>query len=213
MKNRHKGETALVIGNGPTLSDVALEFLNSYPSFGTNRIYLLDGFTPDYYVVVNNLVIQQFNRDIKEIPTTKFIKAHYTKHLLTDGIPLNSSAIPAFSRSPLQWVYEGHTVTYVCLQLAYYMGFDTVLLVGVDHRYEFEGAPNEMVYAEGDDVNHFSPHYFDDGRRWNNPDLPMTERAYKMAKTVFDMEGRKIINLTPKSALDIFERGDIKDYE
>ena len=61
MKNRHKGETALVIGNGPSLSDMPLGFLTMYHSFGTNRIYLLDGFMPDYYVAVNNLVIEQFN--------------------------------------------------------------------------------------------------------------------------------------------------------
>ena len=212
MRNRHKGKTALVIGNGPSLKDVSLEFLTRYHSFGTNRIYLLDGFEPDYYVAVNDLVIQQFNREIRKLESEKFIKAHYTLHLIKDAHPLFSSEVPAFSRTPEQWIDEGYTVTYVCLQLAYYMGFDTVLLVGVDHKYEFDGMPNEEVRMEGDDPNHFTPKYFA-GKRWNNPDLLAAERAYRMARIVFDNEGRKIVNLTPGSALDVFEKGDIKDYE
>ena len=212
IKNKHKGETGLVIGNGPSLSDVPLEFLSYYPSFGTNRIYLLDDFTPDYYVVVNDLVIQQFNDDIRKLESKKFIKELYTKHLIEDAYPLNSSVIPGFSREPDKWIYEGHTVTFVCLQLAYYMGFDTVLLVGVDHKFEFEGQPNEEVRSKGADVNHFHKDYFGKGRRWNNPDLYRSMQAYRMANLVFENDSRKIVNLTPASELDVFEKGDITEW-
>ena len=212
MNNRHKGETALVIGNGPSLKDVSLELLNKYPSFGTNRIYLVDGFTPDYYVAVNNLVIEQFYPDIRKLESEKFIKAFYTRHIIGDAHKLHSSSIPAFSIKANELIYEGHSVTYVCLQLAYWMGFTTVLMVGVDHRFEFDGQPNELKVAVGKDVNHFHPDYFGDGVRWHNPDLVMSEKAYKMAKIVFDAEGRKIINLTPGSALDVFEKGDIAEW-
>jgi len=212
LNNKHKGETALVIGNGPSLNDVPLDFLQKYPSFGTNRIYLLDGFVPTYYAAVNPLVIEQFNYDIERMECEKFIAYFYTKHLLPDAHPLWSSVLPAFSRTPDLWIYEGYTVTYVCLQLAFFMGFTTVLLVGCDHSFEFEGEPNAIALAVGDDVNHFHPDYFSNGRKWNNPDLVRSGYAYHMARTVFEHDGRKIINLTPGSKLDVFERGDIKDY-
>ena len=40
MKNSRKGETCLIIGNGPSLANIPLKFLKKYASFGTNRIYL-----------------------------------------------------------------------------------------------------------------------------------------------------------------------------
>ena len=212
LRNKHKGETALVIGNGPSLNDVPVDFLGKYPSFGTNRIYLLDKFTPTYYVAVDPLTLEQFNGDIDQMECEKFIAAFYTKHLITDAYSLYSSAIPSFSREPDKWIYEGHTVTFVCLQLAFYMGFSTVLLVGVDHSYEFEGRPNQMMIAEGDDVNHFHPEYFSNGRKWHNPDLVQSGNAYHMAQTVFEHDGRKIINLTRGTKLDVFEKGDWQEW-
>ena len=200
LRNRHKGETALVIGNGPSLSDVPREFLTMYHSFGTNRIYLLDGFTPTYYVAVDPVAIEPFISDIDNMDCEKFLKSHFTTHLITNAIPLHSSAIPAFSREPDKWIYEGWSVIYVCLQLAFYMGFSTVLLVGVDHN-----------YAE-DSANYFDPEYKNGVDGWHAPDLERSERSYHMAKTVYDFDGRKIINLTPGSALDVFEKGRIEEW-
>ena len=213
QKLKGKSGVALVIGNGPSLNDIPIEFLNKYPSFGTNRIYLLDDFTPDYYAAVNPLVIEQFSDDINEMECEKFITARFVQDgTVTDAHPLYSSVTPSFSRDPEEWVYEGYTVTYVCLQLAFYMGFDTVLLVGVDHEFEFKGMPNGIAQAVGDDVNHFHPDYFGDGVLWHNPDLVQSERAYSMAKTVYDFEGRRIVNLTPGTKLDVFEKGSIAEW-
>jgi len=212
LRNCHQDEVGLVIGNGPSLKKVKLDFLRKYPSFGTNRIYLLEGFTPTYYAAVNPLVIEQFIVEISKVKSeAKFIAAAYASSI-KDSFPLNSAVFPSFSRNPEEWIYEGYTVTYVCLQLAFFMGFTTVLLVGVDHKYKFDGEPNQEMFAEGKDENHFHPKYFSDGVLWHNPDLRMSARAYEMAKHVYNSEGRKIINLTPGSSLDVFERGEIKKW-
>lgn len=210
MKDLHAGETCLIIGNGPSLKDIPLGFLRKYPSFGTNRIYLLDGFTPTYYASVNPLVIDQSLDEINAMNCTKFIRADRAE-LIDGSYPMQSAAVPMFSHDPLMWVYEGFTVTYVCMQLAYYMGFTTALLVGVDHRFKYEGQPNECRMAEGPDPNHFHPDYFN-GVYWNNPDLHRSEQAYRMAKLHYERAGRKIINLTPGTALEVFERKDWQDY-
>ena len=213
LSNKHKGEVGLVVGNGPSLNEIPLSFLHKYPSFGTNRIYLLDGFMPDFYAAVNPLVIEQFSDDINKIKCEKFVTARfYQDGTVTDAHPLYSSVIPSFSRDPSLWVYEGYTVTFVCLQLALYMGFETVLLVGVDHSFEFKGMPNAIAQAKGDDPNHFHPDYFGDGVLWHNPDLVQSERAYSMAKTVYQFEGRRILNLTPGTKLDVFEKGSIAEW-
>lgn len=213
FSNRYPDETCLVIGNGPSLRDVPLDFLRKYKSFGTNRIYLLDGFKPSFYCSVNPLVLEQSLPQIIEADyPVSFVRAEYADRI-PGAMPLISTGLPHFSREPQKCIYEGHTVTYVCLQLAFFMGFSTVLLVGVDHSYQYQGAPNqEQVAGWESDPNHFAPNYFSGDTRWHNPDLVRSERAYHMARTVFEHAGRRIVNLGPNSKLDIFERGEVGQW-
>jgi hypothetical protein len=95
------------------------------------------------------------------------------------------------------------------MQLAYFIGYRTVLLIGVDHRFKVSGSPNQQVVSEGPDPNHFNPDYFGKGFTWNLPDLEQSEQSYRMAKSVFESDGRKIVNCTPGSALDVFEKEEL----
>lgn len=201
MHNYHKGETCLIIGNGPSLAEVPNSFFRDYFTFGTNRIFLK--YLPTYYVAVNKLVLEQNKTVIDLLTCTKFLK----------GVNLNCITRREFSFTPDKWVYEGYTVTFVCMQLAYWMGFTTVLLVGVDHRYEYEGKPNQMNLTPQlqNDVNHFSPEYFK-GMFWHNPDLDQSEISYQMAKEAFEKDHRRIINLTSNTALNVFEKDNINNW-
>ncbi len=188
---KHEGQTCLVIGNGPSLNDISVSFLKKYPSFGTNRIYLLDSFTPTYYCSVNPLVIDQSIEQIKSIECeAKFLPEKYVSNIHL-SLGLSSTPFVTFSMNPRAYIYEGYTVTYVCLQLAYFFGFSTILLVGVDHSFTFEGNPNQQVTSQGSDMNHFHPDYFGAGVKWNNPDLGKSEEAYALAKEVFGRDGKK----------------------
>jgi hypothetical protein len=198
FKDKHEG-ACVIIGNGPSLRFVADSFLHKYPTFGTNRVYLR--FIPTYYVCVNPLVLAQFHDDIQDLPCPKFTTGDI-------GYSLQDCGRPLFSFEPDRYIYEGYTVTYACMQLAYWMGFRTALLAGVDHKYTYAGKPNEERRLEGDDPNHFDPAYFK-GMKWNNPDLVKSEAAYKLAAAV---PGFRIINLTEGSALDVFERGKVEDW-
>ena len=211
FEGSHAGETGLIIGNGPSLKNVPVAFLKKYSSFGTNRIYLLDGFEPTYYVSVNQLVIEQSIERIKGLKSFKFLPDKYCSQF-TNVAPLESRYHPCFSMNPAAYIYDGYTVTYVCMQIAYYMGFDNILLVGVDHRFSFDGNPNQEVISKGEDQNHFHPDYFGEGVRWNNPDLERSEEAYRMAKEVFERDGKRIINLTKNTALNVFRKGKITEW-
>lgn len=197
--NLHKGESCLVLGNGPSLKDVPNAYLKKHTTFGTNRIYLK--FIPDYYVCVNELVIDQFKEEIDALACTKFIRE---RTRVTKAQQLHLVETEMFSFAPTKWLYDGHNVTFVCLELAFFMGFTTVYLLGVDHRYEFKGQPNEVLYMKDGDPNHFSSDYFK-GAKWQAPDLAVSEEAYIMAKEAYESNGRRIINMTPGSALHVFE--------
>lgn len=201
LKNKHEGDVCFIIGNGKSLADESNEFLSSFPSFGTNRIYLKN-FTPTYFCCINPLVASQYRADIERLNCIKFVTDSVP---IRGAIPLHSKHIMAFSRNPEKYICEGYTVTYVAMQLAFFMGFKTVYLIGVDHDFKFEGQPNEEIVATGADPNHFDPSYFSGGHLWNAPDLENSEKAYRIAKRVFESEGRKIYNITPNSKLDVFE--------
>jgi hypothetical protein len=103
-------------------------------------------------------------------------------------------------------VFEGSTVTYVALQLAFHMGFSEVILIGVDHSFNTKGAPNLTITSDGDDPNHFSPEYFGKGFRWQLPDLEASEQAYVMARDAYEKSGRIILDATVGGKLPVFPK-------
>jgi ubiquinone/menaquinone biosynthesis C-methylase UbiE len=214
-KDRHAGQHCVIIGNGPSLNQMDLSFLKKEITFGTNRIYLgfeKWDFTPTYYVSVNPLVLEQSAAEISKINAPKFI-SHHGLPFLTDSdqlMFLASLDSPCFSRDPRQGVWEGYTVTYVTMQLAYFMGFEQVILIGVDHSFTAPGQPNQEVVSGGTDPNHFHPDYFGKGVRWHLPDLQNSEVAYRMAKYAFNAEERTILDATVGGKLTIFPKVDYR---
>ena len=213
FENIHRGERAVIIGNGPSLNRMDLSFLKDEFTFGMNRIYLgfeKWGFTPSYYVSVNPLVIEQSMDSIREIDTPRFLSARGIDYMNEpdEAILLTSLDAPFFSRDPRDGIWEGYTVTYVALQLAYYMGFERVFLIGVDHHFTAAGEPNQEITSEGKDINHFHPNYFGKGIRWHLPDLTNSEFAYRLARSAFKADGREVLDATLEGKLTIFPKVD-----
>ena len=99
-------------------------------------------------------------------------------------------------------------MTNVTLQLAFHMGFQQVILIGVDHNYTATGKPNTTVVSQGDDPNHFSPSYFGKGFRWQLPDLDTSEVGYAMAHDAYRNAGREVLDATIGGKLMIFPKVD-----
>jgi hypothetical protein len=103
-------------------------------------------------------------------------------------------------------VFEGSTVTFVALQIAFHMGFGEAILLGVDHDFEAKGRPNATVVSSGEDRNHFSPAYFGAGFRWQLPDLAASERAYLLARQAYEAAGRRVVDATIGGKLTVFPK-------
>jgi hypothetical protein len=113
----------------------------------------------------------------------------------------------AFQRDLTRPVVVGGTVTFVALQIAFYMGFRTVILVGLDHKYADKGPPSGTETRAADlDSSHFHPQYFPRGIKWQLPDLRRSEIDFGIARRVYEDDGREILDATPGGACQVFKK-------
>jgi hypothetical protein len=216
LQDQYRGKRCFILGNGPSLRQTDLSKLRSEYTFGLNRIYLLFpemGFPTTWLISVNRLVLEQCAAEILALPTTKFFPWSFRKELPRQ-LPedthffLTASGRRPFTTDPRVPLWQGATVTYLAMQLAYIMGFEKVILIGVDHSFTTTGPANAEVTSQGEDPNHFSPEYFGKGFRWQLPDLEASEYAYKVAREAFISDGREIVDATIGGKLTVFPKVD-----
>lgn len=216
-ENRHREQRCFIIGNGPSLKETDLSLLRGEYTFGMNRIYMLFGdlgFPTTYYVSVNSLVIEQCAAEILALPIPKFLswRSHPLIEPSEDMMFLHTTySGPKFAQDARERLWEGATVTYVALQLAFFMGFQTAILIGVDHNFATKGQPNTTIVSQGDDPNHFHAGYFGKGFRWQLPDLETSERAYLLARRAYESAGRQVLDATIGGKLTIFPKANYRD--
>ncbi len=210
--NIHKGKRGFIVANGPSLKKTDLSLLKNEITIGMNRIYLAsteNNFIPDY-LVVHDIPIQllQFQNDFDKLELIKFFNWNVRdKFTHTSNLTfIRSDYTPHFSKDLTKGSWGGHSVTNICIQLAYYMGFDEVYLVGKDHNYEETGTPGKLVSATGDEKNHFTSGYYKKGMGWRIPDYKGEELAYRMARDAFQEDGRRLYDATINGDLDIFPK-------
>jgi hypothetical protein len=216
LKDRHAGERCVLMANGPSLNRMDLSFLRRHTVIGMNKIFLgfrQFNFYPKYYVAVNRKVLEQSADAIRGINCVKFISDRADDLIAEDALTyrINTTRAPhRFCRDINKGVHEGWTVTYAALQIAYYLGFKEVILIGMDHRFDHSGEPNQASRLDGPDPNHFSPDYFGHGQHWDNPDLEHSEESYRIARTEYKRDGRHIMDATLGGACTIFEKMDYR---
>jgi len=218
LKDVHKGRRAFIIGNGPSLKQTDTSRLKDEITFGMNRIYLAFpgwGFTTTYLCVTNDLVVEQFVDDINTLAIPKFIAwrshRHFSNQLSITQLPtfvFTTYTGPRFAGDVRGRVWEGATVTNLALQLAFHMGIEKAILIGVDHNFASKGDANKTVVSQGDDPNHFMPNYFGRGVKWQLPDLDTSEIGYAFARDAFQRAGRDVVDATVGGKLTIFPKVD-----
>ena len=212
LRNTHAGERCFIIGNGPSLKNTDLTKLKEEFTFGMNRFYLAFpelGFTTSLLLTVNDLVIEQCAQDIRALPIPTFVSWRGRKWIApAENLHYlyTSYQLPKFNGNAAGRLWEGATVTYVAMQLAFHMGFKEVVLIGVDHSFATQGKPNATVVSAGDDPNHFNPGYFGKGFRWQLPDLDTSEISYTMAREAYKAAGRQIVDATVDGKLTVFPK-------
>lgn len=203
-KNIYAGKRCFIIGNGPSLTAEDLGFLDKELTFASHGIYYIYDKTrwrPTFYTAQDQKLICQRYAEIKDnckdsqciFAACKYLS--YPRFRCCDVIvdlviEVFEQSFPKFSANPCRCVYEGMTVTYFNIQLAIYMGFSEIYLLGVDHFYS--GGSND----------HFSKKDI----CTNLPKTHLSTKAYIAAKQYADNHGVKIYNATRGGHLEVFER-------
>jgi len=220
-KDIHKGKRCFILGNGPSLAKMDISHLQGEITFGLNRIYLLFEkmpFRPNYYICINELVLEQYANEILDLEMPKFLNWN-RRHLFLESrsdinfLRLSLGLTDYFGTNPLNALSSGGTVTHVALQLAFFMGFSEVVLLGVDHRFTISGTPNQTELRTSEkDENHFHPAYFPKGSKWQLPDLLRSEHAYSIADQAFSLAGRKVYDATVNGNCPVFEKREFLSF-
>jgi len=225
LRDSFKGRRCFILGNGPSLKQTNLDRIAGELSIASNAIYLLfpqTRFRPTFWTVEDHLVAEDRAKEIDRLRgMTKIVPMHCKKWLNRDADTIYNHVARRFPGYPrfsehFEWVsYCGDSVTHMNLQLAFYLGCTEVYLVGVDHFYHpvdsRDRQTGRVLLSQRDDPNHFDPSYFGPGYRWHEPRLEVMERAYRLAREVYERHGRVIYNATLGGRLEVFPRVSFED--
>ncbi len=223
LLGKYEGKRCFIIGNGPSLRMTDLDLLhkNQEYSFGANRIYV--SFTdtkwrPTFYCIQDGAMILQYHDEIERLKIEHKFVSDYAYLKLGDK-PVKSAIMfhldvqryfpyfPGFSPDPSVVIYEGFTVTYAEIQMAAYMGFKEIYLLGVDFNYSAYVDIGGKVELSST-ADYFSEKYMSKEENRNLPQLHNSLQAYKMAAIYSKENGFRIYNATRGGKLEVFERVD-----
>lgn len=223
FRNIHKGQRCFIIGTGPSLTTEDLELLKDEVCFGSNRIFEIYPRTewrPTYYINQDYALLQKYVREVNELtPRAMFLPidvkpafgsnplAHFFVLRHKDYYPNDAD----FSQKLHHYLGQGFTVTYGAIQMARYMGFSEVYLLGIDHNYSIslneKGIPvlNEGTqdYFQGSTASN---------KGLNLPRVVESTVAYMTARKFADRHSDfAVYNATRGGKLEAFERVKLED--
>ena len=234
FKNMYAGKKCIIIGNGPSLNLIDFSLFKDTPTFGVNSIFLAKDRLPGpitFYVVEDTKVFEENEPKIYEFAQecdNTFLPTLYKERAKDRGkfifFRMNGGFYrkddpyychPRFSFSVDEVTYCGQSVTMQNLQLAFWMGFTEVALVGMDFSYTIP-KETEVIghhyHSKGDDPNHFDKSYFGAGKTWKDPRLNRVAANYEVAKIAYEVAGRKIFNCSVGGSLEVFDRKSLEEF-
>ncbi len=216
-KNLYKNRRCFIIATGPSLTIEDLQKLKGEVTFGMNslcKVFEKSGWETTYFIIQDHgafLLLkdylyklktsvlfhgdQWFTKEEEKGFQCKHIKfPRYYEHHGYDQTNLHTK----FSYDIYKIVYEAYTVAVATLQIAAYMGFSEIYLVGADCNYNM--ADVDARYCMGMSYGYDSPHFITLANKMIY--------AYSVAKKYLDKRGVKVYNATRGGCLEVFPRVD-----
>jgi hypothetical protein len=206
--NLHAGETVLLVGNGKNLSETPPEWFG-FPSIGMNTIYKYAGWKPTYYTAVDSRVWREFGQEIAEkyadipkfVPRPNLDKwqgENFYRFYHRPGalFPMNGKPMLYDNLMSEEGISYGN-VMHVAMQLAAWMGFSTLLLIGVEHK-----------------PFHAQDHFWGCDHGMNVPPVEQWFDGYREITAHLRHNGIRVLNISPNTHVDskILPRGDWREW-
>lgn len=227
-KGVYEGQRCFIIGNGPSLRPGDLELLRNEYTFAANRIHLMYDRTrwrPTFYLCQDKDMLKAEEENIRKIQCDCFIGynsmvrngtclANVNAYLMDDRAILRRKKKIPFSYDCEKTVVDASTVTYSSIQLAVYMGFSQIYLLGMDHHFPHTIDKNRRITYDASVQSHFDTRYKDVYKAAEQKkkivlavyDKEMAEEAYKSALEAAGQMGTEIYNATRGGELEVFPR-------
>lgn len=223
-KNRHQGERCFLIGNGPSLTLEDLEAIRGEISFCCNGIYRIfdrTNWRPTYYFFTDNVFESQ-------IPLIKesFQGTFFSNNLFHNVKENDSGIVYANTITRDDYYVHGNMIDYYVasratvmsfmIEMAMFMGFQEIYLLGVDCSNGFVG--NDAHFMSGymsKDMEVIEQrrtrNVVKNGKRLSFSELGQyridrSMLAYEKLRVYADHQGVKIYNATRGGYLEAFER-------
>lgn len=211
-KDIHNGERCFIIATGPSLTMQDLENLKNEKTISMNsicKLYDQTDWRPTYFAVQDDKVfetLQEIIRAHSEVPVfiSDNVPSRFKREKAWVEFPtdtkyhsydiLKQKYYARFSDDAYDIVYDGYSIAYSCIELAVYMGFKEIYLLGADCTYLGE-----------------KEHFVDSGvedrsRKYATPKLIV---GYEKVKEYADSHGIKVFNATRGGVLEVFPRVDL----
>ena len=220
LKGIHSGCHCFIVGNGPGLTSDDLDTLKAHNeiTFAFNRIYHIFDSTswrPTYYISQDEKMLAGCQEEVGEIEAEmKFIPAELEWY---SGIKIKGRTLfhlencdfskkPLFSEDIAKRIYNSRTVVYTAIQIAVYMGFKEIYLIGVDHHFHTSMNSKGEIIVDQSAKDYFSDKYNEDKENLYIPNTDLSTLSFIAAKEYVDSHNVKIYNATRGGKLEVFQR-------
>ncbi len=227
FRDQYKGKRCFLVGNGPSLSEADLEEIHRHQeiSFACNIIYRLYdkvSWRPTYHFISDVIYTAGLSEDIVGgVDTTLFVNGdayremkHRPKNLIYVNC-LNQKKYKVSNNMLAYYIPAQATVMTFMLEMAMFMGFREIYLIGVDCTNSFTKGhfTENYVPTELDEYNLKRAR-----RTMNRPHMTLEElgeyrkersiMAYQKIRDYALEHGVKIYNASRGGELNVYERVD-----
>lgn len=221
-KSKYIGQRCFFIGNGPSLRAEDLTKLHEAGeiTFAFNRIYNIFDQTPwrpTFYVSQDEKmlagcadIVCGLQADAKFIP----IQLKWWNDISIDNAAyfnivnqqVDDPQQFLFSDDVSRCIYNSTTGMYTAAQIAAYMGFTKIYLIGVDHHFRISQNNQGEIVVDNSVKDYFTDKYNEDKDKLYIPNTERSTLTYVAMKKQCEARNIHVFNATRGGRLEVFPR-------
>lgn len=215
FKGVHKGERCFIVATGPSLTVQDIELIKNEITFSMNsivKIFSQTDWRPTYYGIQDKVAYKNVQDQMSLLENNNGTKVFYSSRIknvgISNGTPYYLTYMAhgtkkrgrhkyKFSWDCFKRVYDGFSISYSMLQLAVYMGFKKIFIIGLDADYPLQG----KIHFDEESIN-------DNTSRGTKQSQV---EAFEYCKNQLLKHGIEVYNVTRGGKLETFPRMKLED--